>query len=147
MDDDGAGSRELLMLVDSVEGGQSAVDNHLELQLLDVDAGRAVAYLVKDQLGELVRESLEEGDHIGDQVPGYCLPGLFGVVFDRIQEDCVAFDSHQPEWKGDLLKKRRDQLPDDHLAVGDLFLVGEYELRVAGHVRDTEHRLSFDVVQ
>ena len=65
MDDDRAGSCQLLVFIDSIESGWPAVHNNLELQLLNVDTGRTVANFMDGQLRHLVCEDLEQGHQIG----------------------------------------------------------------------------------
>ena len=54
MNDDWAGSCELLVTVELIERGSPTMNNHLEFQRLNVDAGRTVANLMDRQLGNFV---------------------------------------------------------------------------------------------
>src|SRR5207244_2555481 len=94
---------QLRQVGDLVKRAAAAVYDHLELQLLDVGARAAFAEAGKRQLRDFVREHVEETQHACAKVFGArskC------VVFDRVEEDGVAFQLRQRERKLDFVENR-----------------------------------------
>ena len=76
----------------------------------------------------------------------HLLPALAVVVLGGVQEDGIPFYPYLLEGKTDCFQHAGEQLTDDHLAVRNLFLIGEDELGISGDIGYEEDCVSFNVI-